>query len=135
MPNYRKTAWYIDSDAVRKMMIEELGIRGVSHVQVGEETGVYAANLGRFLNVTNTSMTGDSLVTLIKWAGGDVNRFLRRRRSVARHTDTFEQRKLRTAAAYLKSQGVALEEGESSTDALMRLVELAKNNGFLGGTE
>lgn len=131
MPNYRRTAWYIDSDAVRELIREEFSIRGVTQVQVGEETGLYAANLGRFLNTKNTTMTGDSLITLIKWAGGDVNRFIRRRRSVARHTDTFEQRKLRTAAAYLKSQGVQLEEGESSTDALMRLVEAAKQNGFL----
>lgn len=135
MPNYRRTAWYIDSEAVRALILAEFGIRGVTQVQVGEETGLYAANLGRFLNTKNTTMTGDSLITLIKWAGGDVNRYIRRRRSVTRHTDTFEQRKLRTAAAYLKSQGVELEDGESSTDALMRLVDMAKQNGFLGGSK
>lgn len=133
MPDYNRTAYYLDKDAVRAIVAEEISIRGVSYTEIFEQTGVGAAGLGRFMDPTkNAGLTGDALVTLVKWAGRDVNRVVKRRRSVVRHVDTFEQRKLRTGQAYLKSLGVEAEAGETSVDALMRLVATAKENGFLG---
>ena len=134
MPNYNRTAYYLDRDAVRTALREEIGIRGVSYVEIGEQTGISPAGLGRFMDDTKgVSLTGDALITVIKWINGaDVNRYIRRRRSVQRHVDTFEQRKLRTGAAYLKSLGVEAEAGETSVDAMMRLIATAKQNGFLG---
>lgn len=132
MPNYGRSAYYLDSAAIRTAVVNEISVRGVSYREIEEQTGVLAAGIGRFVNPDRkTTLNTDSLVTLIKWAGLDVNRFVKRRRTVARHTDTFEQRQLRKAAAYLNSQGVSAEQGETAVDALMRLVASAKQNGFL----
>lgn len=133
MPDYNRTAYYIDRDAVRAIVAEEIAVRGVSYAEIFEQTGVGAAGLGRFMDPDKKAgVSGDAMVTLLKWAGADINRAVKRRRSVARHVDTFEQRKLRAGQAYLKHLGVETETGETSVDALMRLVKVAKENGFLG---
>ena len=122
----------VNGDAVF-LVAEEIAIRGVSYAEIFEQTGVGAAGLGRFMDPDKKAgVSGDAMVTLLKWAGADVNRAVKRRRSVTRHVDTFEQRKLRTGQAYLKSLGIEAGPGETSVDALMRLVATAKENGFLG---
>lgn len=132
MPNYGRTAYFLDDDAIRMAVATEVGVRGISYREIEEQTGVLAVGIGRFLNPDRkATLHVDGLLTLIKWAGLDVNRFVKRRRTVARHTDTYEQRQLRKAAAYLESQGVSAEQGETAVDALMRLVASAKENGFL----
>lgn len=130
MPNYNRTAWYIDSDGIRELVRTEIGIRGCSNVEIFEQTGVAASSIGRFLG-ENQTLAGDSLVTLVKWAGSDINRFVKRRRSVSRHRDTHEQQKLRAAALFLKSKGITGEAGETPVDTLVRLLAVAENNGFL----
>lgn len=134
MPNYRRTAYFLDVDAIRTAVREEVAIRGCSHVEIGEQTGIHGAGIGRFL-ATNldrqTSLDGDGLVTLIKWSGREVNSFIKRRKTVARHTDNAEQRKIRAAAQFVKSLGGDVEPGENPVDALIRLVATAKENGFL----
>lgn len=134
MPDYNRTAYYLNREAVRLAMLEEIGIRGVSYTEIAEETGVQAAGIGRFMDPTkNASLSGDALITLIKWMGrGNVDQYVARRRSVRRHVDTFEQRKLRTGSAFVKSLGVEADSGETSVDVLMRLVAKARENGFLG---
>lgn len=134
MPNYQRTAYYLDVDGIRNAVLAEVTVRGVNYVEIQEQTGILAAGIGRFLNPNKelrTSLTGDGLVTLVKWAGLEVNRFVKRRRTIAKHTDSHEQRKLRLGNEYLKSQGVEIQQGETSVDALMRLVAQAKENGFL----
>lgn len=132
MPNYNRSAYYLDLPGIRQTLRDEIAIRGVSYSEIQEQTGVLAVGIGRFLDpAKNLTLNTDSLITLIKWAGGNVDRFVKRRRTVARHTDTFEQRKLRTGQAYLRSLGVEPEIGETSVDVLMRLVNTAKENGFL----
>lgn len=132
MPNYGRSAYFLDTEAIREAVAAEVSIRGVNYTEMEEQTGVLAVGIGRFLNPrTSSALATDGLVTLVKWAGLDVNRFVKRRRTIARHTDTFEQRKLRTGQAYVKSLGVETEQGESSVDTLMRLVAEAKKNGFL----
>jgi hypothetical protein len=132
MPNYQRTAYYLDVDAVRELVQNEIAIRGVNYVEIQEQTGVLAVGLGRFLNPRqNVSLHHDGLITMIKWAGGEVNRFVKRRRTVARHTDTFEQRQLRKGQAFVQNLGVQPEQSESSVDVLMRLVAEAKEKGFL----
>ena len=132
MPNYSRTAYYLDVAAVRQLVIEEIAIRGTNFREIEEQTGVLAVGLGRFLNPDKgVSLSGDGLLTMIKWAGADVNRFVKRRRSISRHTDTFEQRQLRKAQAFVKNLGVEATTTESSVDVLMSLVAEAKAKGFL----
>lgn len=134
MPNFQRTAYYLDVDAIREAVLAEVAVRGVNYVEIQEATGVLAAGIGRFLNPNKelrTSVSGDALITLIKWAGLEVNRFVRRRKTIAKHTDSHEQRKLRLGQEYLKSQGVEIQQGETSVDVLMRLVAEAKAKGFL----
>ena len=130
MPNYNRTAWFIDVDGIRELVRTEIGIRGSNYTEIFEQTGVAASSLGRFLN-ENQTLVGDALVTLVKWAGSDTNRFIKRRRSVAKHKDSYEQQKLRAAALFLKAKGIAGEPGETPVDTLVRLLATAEENGFL----
>lgn len=132
MPNYGRTAYYIDVDAIRNLVRDEVSVRGVSYTEIQEQTGILSVGLGRFLNPrTQLSLHHDALVTLVKWAGSDVARFVKRRKSMARHTDTFEQRQLRNGQAFIKNLGVQTDQSETSVDVLMRLVAEAKEKGFL----
>jgi hypothetical protein len=121
MPNLRRTAYFIDPDMVRDALRSEMGIRGSTQVSIAENTGILLTGISRFL-ANNQTLHGDSLVTLIKWMGLDVNRFIKRRGRLSRHTDTYEQTQLRKALAFVESQGVKLQPGESPVDALMALV-------------
>lgn len=127
MPNLRRTTWFLDTDKIRQALRDEMGIRGATQVQVGEECGILGTGVSRFL-VQRQTLHGDALVSVIKWIGGDVNRFIVRRGRYVRHTDTYEQRQLRKASAFLAHQGVALKPGESPVDALMELVAKAKED-------
>lgn len=126
MPNFRRTTWFIDADKIRTALRDEMGVRGASQVRVAEETGILATGVGRFLSRAQT-LQGDALMSLVKWMGMDPNRFLTRRGRISSHRDSYEQQQLRKALAYLKSQGVEVQPGESPVDALMALV--AKSNG------
>lgn len=132
MPNYGRTAYYLDTEAIRVAVAAEVALRHLSYTEIGEQTGVLPAGIGRFLDPQKKAVLHhDGMITLIKWAGLDIKSFIKRRRTISRHTDTFEQRKLRQGAEFLKEQGVPLEQGESSVDALLRLLAEAKRNGFL----
>jgi hypothetical protein len=121
MPNLRRTAYFCDPDMVRDLLRKEMAVRGTPQVKVAEETGILLTGISRFLN-GNQTLHGDALITLIKWMGMDVNRFIKRRGRLSRHTDTYEQTQLRKALAFVESQGVKLQPGESPVDALMALV-------------
>jgi hypothetical protein len=132
MPNNSRSAWYIDREAVRALLRDEMSIRGTNFTEVEEQTGVLSISLGQFVHPERRrDLATDNLITIIKWAGGDVNRFIKRRRSVVRHVDTYEQRELRRGTAFLKSQGVELAPGESAVEAMSRLLAQARENGFL----
>lgn len=128
MPNLRRTTWFIDPDKIRAALRAEMAVRGATQSQIAEDTGILVTGISRFLTSRQT-LQGDSLVSIAKWIGQDVNRFIVRRGRYVRHTDTYEQRQLRKAAAYLNSQGVELKDGESPVDALMELVAKAKADG------
>ena len=130
MPNYNRTRYYIDVDAIRVLFNNEKALRGVSLAEIEEQTGVLAVGLSRFSSGKQT-LSGDSLITLIKWANGDVLRFIKRRGTAHKHVDTPEMRQLRIGAAFLHSMDVTVEQGESPVDTMIRLLAKAKERGLL----
>lgn len=128
MPNFRRTSYFLNVDKIREAVKQEITVRGATQSQIAEETGILVTGLSRFL-LDRQTLQGDSLISLIKWMGLDVNRFISRRGRIASHKDNYEQRQLRKALAFLNSQGVELQQGESPVDALMELVAKAKADG------
>lgn len=128
MPNFRRTSYFLNVDKIRDAVKQEITVRGATQSQIAEETGILVTGVSRFLTDRQT-LQGDSLISLIKWMGLDVNRFISRRGRIASHKDNYEQRQLRKALAFLNSQGVELQQGESPVDALMELVAKAKADG------
>lgn len=127
MPDYGRSAYYVDMEAVRAFLREEIGIRGLNYQEIEEQTGIQSVSLGQFLHPDRqASMSLNNTVTAIKWAGGTIDRFVKRRRTIARHSDTHEQRELRKGVAFLRSMDFELEPGESPVDALMRLAASLK---------
>lgn len=130
VPNYNRTAHYVNAEKIRADFAEEMKIRGCSFAEVGEQTGILPVGLGRFAR--GGTLHADAYVTLIKWFGGSVDRYVGRRKSMIRHTDTYEQRQLRNGSAFLNNHlGVKPQEGESAVDAMMRLLAQAKEKGLL----
>lgn len=125
MPNLRRTSYFLNTDKIREAVKQEMAIRGATQAVISEETGILITGVSRFLT-NHQTLQGDSLISLIKWMGLDVNRFVSRRGRIASHKDTYEQRQLRKALAYLNSQGVQLKPGDSPVDALMELVAKSK---------
>jgi hypothetical protein len=129
MPNYNRTKYYIDTDAVRDLLISERQVRGATFADVSQQTGINAVSLNRFVTKQQL-LSGDGLLTVIKWGNGEVNRFVKRRGQVYRHTDTAEQRKLREGQAFLSELGVPADSKENPIDAMIRLLAVAKSRGL-----
>lgn len=134
MPNYQRTRYYLDVEAVRELFRKERAIRGTTLAVIQEQTGIGQVSLSRFSS-SNQTLEANALLTIIKWCNGNLNDYVKRRGTAYKHSDTYEQKQLRNAAAYLKHLGVELEAGESPVDAMLRMLDVAKSNGFMGGDD
>lgn len=131
MAQVTRTVWALDITRVKDLVLSEKELRDVTLQQIQEQTGVHVGALSRFLTHGDVTLQTDSLVSLIKWGNGNVEKFIVRRRNVSRHTPSRQEIELRALAGYLERAGIKALEGESPVDAAVRVLADLKASGAL----
>lgn len=122
-----KSAFYVDFDVLRALMLKEMAVRATTQYQVTKDTGINTASLSNFLNADSankaTGLSSDTFVTLMRWGNFAYGEVVKRRKGFGtRHTDTKDQAELRAITDLLKKAGVELEPGESVSQMLSRVL-------------
>lgn len=122
-----KTAYFVDFDVLRELIRKEIAVRAGSVHALCRDTGISSATMSNFLGVDNknpqSAMSADTLATVMRWgnfAWGDVIK--RRKGFGTRHTDTKDQSELRAITKLLEDAGVKLQDGESVSQMLARVI-------------
>lgn len=122
-----KSAFYVDFDELRKLIREEMAVRACTQYTVCKDTGISTATMSNFMGTGNANsqktLGVDLFVTLMKWGDFPWGKVVKRRKGVgSRHTDTKDQQELRAIVTLLESAGVKLNEGESVSQMLARVI-------------
>ena len=122
-----KTSYYVDYDVLRDKIKQELAIRASTMFVLHKDTGIATSTLSNFMGTESanpqSSVSGDTFVTLMKWGNFPWGEVVKRRRGFgSRHTDTKDQAELRAITALLEEAGVKLEPGESVSQMLARVI-------------
>jgi hypothetical protein len=120
------TVWYIDLEKVRERVAEEKRVRSVTLNDIERESGVGSTIVSNFLHGAGLSMNG--AISLIRWSGSGVDKFVVRRRNAPSHIETPAERELRTLLGFLKSNGHTVEVGESPVVAAIRALVAGVGN-------
>jgi len=122
-----RTVWSFDYDLLRKTVMQEKELRGVTFAQIQAETGVNFTQISTFVK-GETGLGVHSLITLAKWANMDLRSLAKRQRNSSTHVVSAQERELRTLMSYLTAAGLDIQAGESPVDAAVRLLAQAKEN-------
>jgi hypothetical protein len=131
MARMPRTVWALDIKKIKELVNSERQLRDTTLQQIQEQTGVQVSAVSRFLTHPEATLHANSLVSLIKWANGNVSQFVVRQRNASRHAPSRQEIELRTLAGYLDRAGIKPLNGESPVDAAMRILTGLKESGAL----